>query len=435
MAIYKEIKAADDNGYSTFYRLSNTADTVMVDNTTDDELRYSYDLLDEKPSINGVTLAGDKSLEDLGIIIPKKVSDLPNDALYVSENTTKLKNYYTNVTVDQLIASVRDSKVDKVEGKGLSTNDYTDAEKAIVAVAQENVIESVKVNGTVLPITAKSVNVLVPTKVSQLTNDKNYIDKEINNLTNYYTKTTVDDIIAQELASGLSTKVDKVEGKGLSTNDYTNEEKTKLAAIASGAEVNVQSDWNATGGDAFIKNKPNIPADVVDLTDNDGLLFDKDYDSLTHKPVLNLNGKTVKDASFYAPTTEGKAGQVLSYTGNGLAPTWITLPEVAPAEPTTIVLNGESTTAAEFYAPVTAGTEGWILQSRGQGAPTWIENPAITGFSNYLAKDNTEVYIPEGDYNPATKKYVDDTKTQIYSGQNIPSSTLGDNGDLFVLTD
>ena len=51
-------------------------------------------------------------------------------------------------------------------------------------------------------------------------------------------------------------KVDKVEGKGLSTNDYTSTEKNKLAGIASGAEVNVQSDWNATSGDAFIKNKP-----------------------------------------------------------------------------------------------------------------------------------------------------------------------------------
>ena len=34
-------------------------------------------------------------------------------------------------------------------------------------------------------------------------------------------------------------KVDKVEGKGLSTNDYTTEEKNKLAGIAKGAQVNV----------------------------------------------------------------------------------------------------------------------------------------------------------------------------------------------------
>lgn len=34
---------------------------------------------------------------------------------------------------------------------------------------------------------------------------------------------------------------------------------SKLNNIAAGAEVNVQSDWNATSGDAFIKNKPSIP--------------------------------------------------------------------------------------------------------------------------------------------------------------------------------
>ena len=35
-------------------------------------------------------------------------------------------------------------------------------------------------------------------------------------------------------------------------------EKTKLAGIAEGAEVNVQSDWNAVSGDAQILNKPTL---------------------------------------------------------------------------------------------------------------------------------------------------------------------------------
>ncbi len=55
-------------------------------------------------------------------------------------------------------------------------------------------------------------------------------------------------------------KVDKIAGKGLSTNDYTALEKDKLAGIASGAEVNVNADWNATSGDALILNKPTIPS-------------------------------------------------------------------------------------------------------------------------------------------------------------------------------
>lgn len=47
------------------------------------------------------------------------------------------------------------------------------------------------------------------------------------------------------IVSQLNHKVEKVDGKGLSTNDFTTEEKEKLAGIAEGAEVNVQFDWDA----------------------------------------------------------------------------------------------------------------------------------------------------------------------------------------------
>jgi hypothetical protein len=71
-------------------------------------------------------------------------------------------------------------------------------------------------------------------------------------------------------------KVDKIAGKGLSTNDYTTTEQTKLAGIQAGAEVNVNADWNATSGDAMILNKPVIGAgdmlkSVYD-TDNSGVV-------------------------------------------------------------------------------------------------------------------------------------------------------------------
>lgn len=61
-----------------------------------------------------------------------------------------------------------------------------------------------------------------------------------------------------DLTEIVGNKVDKISGKGLSTNDYTTSDKNKLGGISSGAEVNVQSDWNVTDStsDAFIKNKP-----------------------------------------------------------------------------------------------------------------------------------------------------------------------------------
>lgn len=69
---------------------------------------------------------------------------------------------------------------------------------------------------------------------------------------------TAEKLQADETA--LAGKVDKETGKGLSANDFTTDEKTKLAGIAEGAEVNVQSDWNQTTdtADDYIKNKPTL---------------------------------------------------------------------------------------------------------------------------------------------------------------------------------
>jgi nitrogen fixation protein len=83
-------------------------------------------------------------------------------------------------------------------------------------------------------------------------------------------QSTTKKVTVAKLIDGLATtayvnsqdalKVDKVTGKGLSTEDYTTAEKNKLAGIAAGAEVNVNADWNATSGDAQILNKPTIPS-------------------------------------------------------------------------------------------------------------------------------------------------------------------------------
>lgn len=64
-------------------------------------------------------------------------------------------------------------------------------------------------------------------------------------------------------AIDLDGKVDKVSGKGLSTEDYTTAEKTKLSSVQTGAEANVQSDWNQTNeaADDYIKNKPDLTVD------------------------------------------------------------------------------------------------------------------------------------------------------------------------------
>ena len=115
-----------------------------------------------------------------------------------------------------------DTKVDKVEGKGLSTNDYITADKTKVTNVNE-----------VIEAAAKSVTA---TGISITLDKRNLVTNVVENIElNLPASTTA--------LAGLMLPSDK----------------TKLNGIAAGAEVNVNADWNATEGDALILNKPTIP--------------------------------------------------------------------------------------------------------------------------------------------------------------------------------
>ena len=236
-------------------------------------------------------------------------------------------------------------------------------------------------------------------------------------------------------------------GKGLSTNDYTTAEKTKLAGIATGAEVNVQSDWSVTdtSSDAYIKNKPtslknpnaltiggkdydgssavsvtlsdlsvyskseidskfsaNVKYSVVDelpTTGEDGTIYlvpsstsatGDIYDEYMWIPVqgsvaahFEKIGSTKSDFSNYYTKTEVDTSLAakqdkLAAKGSTTKPIYTsaagTIAECSTyAGGTAVTLNGTSKTAstASFYAPTEAGTSGYYLKSSGSGAPTW----------------------------------------------------------------
>lgn len=112
-------------------------------------------------------------------------------------------------TVSQTSQSL-ENKVDKVEGKGLSTNDFTTEEKdklgGIESGAQKNIIEGISVNGQTQTPTSKVVDITVPTKVSDLINDSEFIDKTVSNLANYYLKSeTYTKEQVNELVGAIST--------------------------------------------------------------------------------------------------------------------------------------------------------------------------------------------------------------------------------------
>lgn len=141
---------------------------------------------------------------------------------------------------------------------------------------QPNVIETVKVNGVAQEVSEKAVNIAVPTKVSELANDSlfqtnsevaqaiqtaiaktghasfkkvdavpdaetaedNVMYLVMNSKTkryDIYAKVENEVVLLDDTTVDLTNYVEKEEGKGLSTNDYTTEEKEKLAGIAEGA--------------------------------------------------------------------------------------------------------------------------------------------------------------------------------------------------------
>lgn len=115
-----------------------------------------------------------------------------------------------------------DTKVDKEFGKGLSTYDFDDTYKDKL----DGIEEGAEVN-VVTSVAGKQGDVTLTKTDVGLGNVDNTSD--------------LNKPVSTATQSALDNKVDKVVGKGLSTEDYTTTEKNKLANISEGATAN-QSD-------------------------------------------------------------------------------------------------------------------------------------------------------------------------------------------------
>lgn len=149
------------------------------------------------------------------------------------------------------IYTALDTKVDKVEGKGLSTEDYLTLDKTKVNNLNE-VLENAVLNTTATG--------------STITLDKR------NLVTN----------VVENIELNLPASTTALAGLMLPSD------KTKLNGIAAGAEVNVNADWNAESGDAQILNKPTLATVATSGS----------YNDLTNKPTIptvDVNKKYVDD--------------------------------------------------------------------------------------------------------------------------------------------
>lgn len=191
------------------------------------------------------------------------------------------------------------AKVDKVEGKGLSTNDYTTAEKTKLNNIEEGA------NNYKLPV-AGSNNLGGIKSGGDITIDSAGVVQVNDNSHNH----SIDNIA--NLTTRLNSKVEKITGKGLSTNDYTTTEKNKLSGIANGAEVNIINTIKRNGVTLIPDSNKTvnivIPTKVSELSnDNKYQTYDDVASSIVNIEYAVATGYftfTMKDGSvkgFYLP--------------------------------------------------------------------------------------------------------------------------------------
>lgn len=156
-----------------------------------------------------------------------------NEVVRLDDVSVNLDGYSTTEQMNEAIATAIANKVDKVDGKGLSTEDFTTALKEkLVALpddAEANFVKSVSDEFTVSAEGKLEVKEVAQAKVTGL-------------------------------PDALAGKVDKVEGKGLSTNDFTDEAKAKLDGVEAGANQNLIEIVKLNGAALDISEKAvNIP--------------------------------------------------------------------------------------------------------------------------------------------------------------------------------
>lgn len=270
-----------------------------------------------------------------------------------------LTGYYNKTQVDKAIedSEARSTaaialKVDKVDGKQLSTNDYTTAEKQEVAKIANKVD---KVNGKGLS-----------------TNDYTAEDKAA--------------------VGTIADKVDKVEGKQLSTEDYTTAEKTKLQGVAANANNYVHP---TTAGNKHIPAGGTVGQILVnngdgtaEWQDNQGGIdytglediysYGVEWDSTVADPTLIRIGnpllhKSLPIQSQYKGCVAN--GGVVNYY---LDPNdWSKKADGSPS-----VLDGTDGTVRvhipKFYGKSgVEGTKRWVKISTVKMDDTWIEIPEM----------------------------------------------------------
>lgn len=431
MAIFKEIPRSDGTGTTTFYRIDNQKATVETDGDNITDTMIDYDKVLNKPSINDVALVGNKTSEELGLQpAGDYLTEVPEE--YITEDELEKKNYADKDYVQKAINNIEHFHREIVD--------------ALPKTGKDTVLYMVKKEGT---------NGDVYNEYIWTGSTYELIGTTAADLTVFYTKEETDKL--------LNKKVDKVNGKDLSTNDFTNALRTKLEGLENYDDTdlrnkvnqlhnyddiqvkddieNLQTDtsklrtdvnklkeevpekleavyliksgdywlWQNRKGDniTFHKAQELLGLEnyilIIEYLETDGKITPREYISLDDRMIIYYTDENnVEHILTLGPSTDDNIlGHEATYKSS--VPSAANLP-VNPLAGTICVTEDDN----NIY--IYTGTK-WVAA-----------NPnALIDLTQFLAKNNTVAYIPTSDYNPATKKYVDDSIEALDEKKAIPT--------------
>lgn len=314
------------------------------------------------------------------------------------------------------IKSALSNKVDKIAGKNLSTNDYDNTEKAHVSTSynhsqsahapsnsERNVVIGIQKNGSDLtPDSSRKVNITIPVKVSELTNDAGY--KTVD--TTYEIVTTS--------ADGLMSATDKI----------------KLNSIAEGANKYIHPSATAHESGLYkitVNNFGHVTAVTAISKSDITALGIPGSDTNTWIAFKGASAETAGTAGYIPAPSAGSANRYFRSDG-----TWAIPPNTTYGNATTsaaglmsssdkVKLDGIANNANKYTLP-TAGKDilgGVKTNSTVTSASGYTACPIIDGIVYYKDTNTTYALSSFGITVTATElNYMDGVTSNVQTQLN-----------------
>ncbi len=256
-------------GNTSLLQLGLTSTTALAGDTTTISGSQATAITNNTAKVSMVlgTTAGTALEGDTTTITPAQANAITANTLKVSfVDAPSDGNEYARKNAAWVVVTDADSVTSVNTQTGavvLDTGDIAENGNLYFTDARVSANSAVTLNTAKVGFTQALVS--ANTDVTDNTAKVGITTQQATDITNNNTKVSmVIGTAANEAMAGNTTTITPAQATAITDNSaknsYPSIDATKLAGIEDNAEVNVQSDWNATSGDALILNKPTIPS-------------------------------------------------------------------------------------------------------------------------------------------------------------------------------